>query len=154
MTLEGFSLDYNGIHEYQQNSYPYLMIDYVDEVIPGKSARGYKYLTANDWFFKCHFPGDPSMPGMLQIEALVQMFALTVLTLEGNKGKVAYLANANNLKFSRKVCPGEKLEIETELISWKRGIGKGTGIGKVNGEIACKADFTITIPDILAQYLK
>jgi 3-hydroxyacyl-[acyl-carrier-protein] dehydratase len=152
--LEGFSLDYNGIHEYQQNSYPYLMIDYVNEVIPGKSAKGYKYLTSNDWFFKCHFPGDPSMPGMLQIEALVQMFALTVLTLEGNKGKVAYLANADNLKFSRKVLPGDKLDIETELLSWKRGVGKGKGKGYVNGAIACCADFTVTIPDILQQYLR
>lgn len=152
--MSGFSLDYNAIHEYQQNSYPYLMIDYVDEVIPGKRARGFKNLTANDWFFKCHFPGDPSMPGMLQIEALVQMFALTVLTLDGNKGKVAYLTSANNLKFAKKVKPGDKFEIETELTSWKRGVGKGTGCGYVNGLLASKADFIITLPHILEQFLK
>lgn len=151
--MAGFSLDYNGIHEYQKNSYPYLMIDYVEEVIPGKTARGYKNLSANDWFFKCHFPGDPNMPGMLQIEALVQMFALTVLTLDGNKGKIAYLSKANNLKFSRKVLPGEKLVLETELYSWKRGIGKGAGKGSVNGEMACQAEFTIVLPDILNQYM-
>lgn len=152
--MEGFSLEYNGIHEYQKNSYPYLMIDYVEEVIPGKSAKGFKNLSANDWFFKCHFPGDPSMPGMLQIEALVQMFALTVLTLDGNKGKIAYLSSADNLKFSKKVLPGERLVIETELHSWKRGIGIGDGKGYVNGKIACQADFTIVIADILNQYFK
>lgn len=154
MSLDGFSLDYNGIHAYQQNSYPYLMIDYVDEVVPGKSAKGYKNLTANDWFFKCHFPGDPSMPGMLQIEALVQMCALTILTLDGNKGKVVYVTSANNLKFVKKVSPGDRLDIETELFSWKRGVGKGTGIGTVNGEVACKADFTVILPDELEKYMK
>ena len=82
---EFLCLDYNGIHEYQKNSYPYLMIDYAEKIVPGKSAKGYKNLTANDWFFKCHFPGQPSMPGMLQVEAIVQMFALSILTLPGNK---------------------------------------------------------------------
>jgi len=150
--MEGFSLDYNGIHEYQKNSYPYLMIDYVEEVVPGKSAKGFKNLSANDWFFKCHFPGDPNMPGMLQIEALVQMFALTVLTLGDNKGKIAYLSSANNLHFFKKVLPGDRLVIETELHSWKRGIGTGAGKGYINGKIACQADFTIVITDILNQY--
>ena len=54
------------ILEYQQNRPPYLMIDFVDEVIPGKSAKGYKDLTKNEWFFKVHWPNDPNMPGMLQ----------------------------------------------------------------------------------------
>lgn len=150
--MEGFSLEYNGIHEYQKNSYPYLMIDYVEEVIPGKSAKGFKNLSANDWFFKCHFPGDPSMPGMLQIEALVQMCALTVLTLPGNKGKVVYLISANNIKFSRKVIAGDRLDIDTELLSFKRGIGNCCATGSVNGEIACRADFTIVVPDALNRY--
>ena len=86
------------IHEYQQNRYPYLLVDVADEVVPGVSAKGYKNLSINDWFFDCHFPGDPNMPGMLQIEAMVQLCALSILTLDGNKGKVAYLSSASNLK--------------------------------------------------------
>ena len=85
--MNGFSLDIKGIYDYQKNRPPYLLIDYVNEVIPGKSANGYKNLKEDEWFFKVHWPGDPNMPGLLQIEALVQMCALTILTLDGNKGK-------------------------------------------------------------------
>jgi 3-hydroxyacyl-[acyl-carrier-protein] dehydratase len=150
--MQSFSLDLNGIHEYQQNRAPYLMIDAVHEVIPGIKARGYKDLTKDDWFFKCHWPGDPNMPGMLQIEALVQMAALTVLTLPGNKGKIVYLIAADKLKFSKKVVEGDRLAIETELLSWKRGFGSSHGRALVDGEIACQADFTFVMPDVLEQY--
>ena len=96
-------LDKKKILEYQQNRSPYLMIDFVEEVIPGKSARGYKDLNDDEWFFKVHWPNDPNMPGMLQIEALVQMSALSILTLPNNKGKIMYLTGANNLKFIKKL---------------------------------------------------
>jgi len=150
--MEVLRLDIKGIHEYQQNRHPYLFIDVAEEVIPGVSAKGYKDLPGDYWFFDCHFPGDPNMPGMLQIEALVQMCALAVLTLPGNKGKVAYLISANNIKLSKKIVPGDRLDIETKLLSWKRGVGNCTGTGSVSGEIACQADFTIVIPDILNKY--
>ena len=150
--MESLRLDLKGIHEYQQNRHPYLLIDFAEEVIPGVSAKGYKDLTGKDWFFKCHWPGDPNMPGMLQIESLVQMAALTVLTLPGNKGKVVYLTSANNIKLSRKIVMGDRLDIETKLLLWKRGIGNCSGTGSVNGEIACRADFTIIMPDELNKY--
>jgi 3-hydroxyacyl-[acyl-carrier-protein] dehydratase len=150
--MEKIRLDKKGIYEYQRNRHPYLFIDEAWEVIPGVSAKGYKDLTAEDWFFECHWQGDPNMPGLLQIEALVQMCALTVLTLPGNKGKVVYLTSANNIKLSRKIVAGDRLDIETKLLSWKRGIGSCSGIGSVKGEIACRADFTIVMPDILNEY--
>ena len=149
---ESLRLDMNGIIEYQRNRFPYLLVDIATEVIPGKSARGFKNLTANDWFFECHWPGDPNMPGMLQIEALVQLSALTVLTLPGNKGKVVYITSANNLKFSRKVLPGDRLSMECELKSWSRGVGRCIAKGKVGDESACAAEFTFVMPDILEQY--
>jgi 3-hydroxyacyl-[acyl-carrier-protein] dehydratase len=145
-------LDLNGLYEYQQNRPPYLMIDAADEVIPGVSARGYKKLSQNDWWFEVHWPGDPNMPGMLQVEALVQMSALSVLTLPGNKGKVVYLISANNIKLSKKVLVGDCFEIETQLLSWKRGLGHCVGTGSVNGEIACKAEFNIVMPDLIKEY--
>ena len=107
-------LNLKKIKEYQKNRAPYLMIDHVDEVIPGVSAKGYKDLK-DDWFFKVHWPSDPNMPGMLQIEALVQTAALTVLTLPGNKGKIVYLVSANNLIFKKKIVPGDRLKIITKL---------------------------------------
>tara|TARA_B100001964_G_C14173318_1_gene572578 strand:+ start:644 stop:1114 length:471 start_codon:yes stop_codon:yes gene_type:complete len=146
-------LDLDGIHEYQQNRYPYLLIDYAEEVIPGKIANGYKILKNDEWFFKVHWPGDPNMPGMLQVEALVQMCALTILCMPGNKGQVVYLASANNLKFSKKVVPGDKLIIKTKLQSWKRGVGLCSGIGEVNNNLACKADFTLVLPILLNEYI-
>ena len=139
------------IHEYQQNRDPYLMIDYVEEVVPGKIANGYKDLK-DDWFFKVHWPKDPNMPGMLQVEALVQMAALTILTLPNNKGKIVYLVSADKLVFKKKIIPGDRLQIETKLISWKRGMGKCSGKGTVNGELACSADFNLILPEKIKNY--
>jgi len=93
------------ILEYQKNRPPYLMIDYAEEVIPGKSARGYKDLKEDEWFFKVHWPEDPNMPGMLQVEALVQMCALSLLTMPGNKGKLVYLISADKIILKKKLHP-------------------------------------------------
>ena len=139
-------LDLKGIHEYQQNRDPYLMIDYANKVIPGKSAEGYKQLKKNEWFFKVHWPGDPNMPGMLQTEALIQMSALIVQTMPGNKGKILYLVEANNLKFIKKILPGDKLKIFSKLISWKRGLIKFDAEGFVEKKKTCQASFTLVIP--------
>ena len=144
-------LNLEQIKEYQQNREPYLMVDYIEEVVPGKSAIGYKDLK-DDWFFKVHWPSDPNMPGMLQIEALVQTAALTVLTLPGNKGKIVYLVSANNLIFKKKIVPGDRLKIITKLKSWKRGIGNCEGEGYVKNDLACKADFRIIMPDIINNF--
>ena len=140
------------ILEYQQNKPPYLMIDFAEEIVPGKSAKGYKDLKDDEWFFKVHWPSDPNMPGMLQIEALIQMAALAIVTLPGNKGKVIYLTKANNLEFKKKIIIGDRLNIETKIISWKRGIASCSGIGKVNGGLACKADFNIADPIELKKF--
>ena len=125
------------------------MVDYVTNLNPGKSAEGYKILKPNEWFFKVHWPKDPNMPGMLQIEALVQMSALSILTLPGNKGKVMYLVNANNLKFFKKVLPNSKYNIETNIKSFKRGIALCEGKAFVNNEIVSKAEFSLALLDDL-----
>ena len=150
--MNSLRLEKKEILEYQANRDPYLMIDVAEEVIPGVSAKGYKNLTKDDWFFKCHFEGDPNMPGLLQIEALVQMAALSVVTLPDNKGKIVYLTSANNIKFKKKILIGDKLNIETKLISWKRGIGECFGQGFVNSQLACQANFGIIVPDILNKF--
>ena len=145
-------LDKKDILEYQRNKPPYLMIDYAVDVKPGKYAKGYKDLEKDEWFFKVHWVGDPNMPGMLQIESLVQMSALAIVTLPGNKGKVIYLSKATNIEFKKKVIAGDRLNIETEIISWKRGIGKCSGKGIVGNQTACQAEFTIVDPVELSKY--
>ena len=101
--MKPLTLNKKQICEFQQNRDPYLMIDYAEEVIPGKSSKGYKDLNENDWIFKVHWENDPNLPGMLQIEALVQMSSLAIFTLPGNKGKIMYLTSSNNIKFIKKL---------------------------------------------------
>ena len=146
-------LDKKKILDYQKNRDPFLMIDFAEKIIPGKLANGYKKLKVDEWFFKVHWPGDPNMPGLLQIEALVQMSALSILTLPNNKGKAMYLSNADDLVFKKKIVPGDLLNIETNVISWSRGIGKFEGIGTVDNEIACKAKFNLILPDEFNKYV-
>ena len=150
--MDKFELDIDGIKKYQQNRSPYLLIDYANEIIPGISAKGYKDLLVNDWWFKVHFPGDPNMPGALQVEAIVQLGALMITTLPGNKGKVVYLISANNLKFKKKVVPGDRLKIKTKLLSWRRGIGCASGSAYVKNKLVCSIDFNIAMPHILSKF--
>jgi len=138
--------------EVQQNRPPYLMMDYATRVEPGLSSEGYKDLKEDEWFFKVHWKDDPNMPGMLQIEALVQIGSLAILTLPNLSGKILYLASANKLKFQRKIIIGDRLILKTNLISWKRGIGKFEGMGTVQGELACKAEFTLVLPEEINKY--
>ena len=145
-------LDKKKILELQKNRDPYLMIDYVDELIPGVSANGYKDLKNDEWFFKVHWEGDPNMPGMLQIEALVQMSALAILALPGNEGKVMYLTSATNLKFIKKITPNKRLYIKTKVVSFNRGIAKCTGSGHLDNELACKAEFNLILPNEIEKY--
>lgn len=150
--MEKFELDIEGIKIYQQNRYPYLLIDYANEIIPGISARGYKDLLPDDWWFEVHFPCDPNMPGVLQVEAIVQLGALMVTTLPGNKGEVVYLTSANNLKFKKKVVPGDRLNIKTKLLSWRRGIGRASGSAYVKDKLVCSIDYNIAMPSILSKF--
>ena len=118
---KSFSLNSIELQKYQPNRYPFLMIDHVSLVEPGVLAIGYKNFTNNEWFFPKHFPGHPNFPGALQLEALAQMLTVAITTLEGNKGKIT-LAISHKINLKREVFPGEKFDIKTEVVSWKRGI--------------------------------
>lgn len=145
------SLNYQELQEYQQNRYPFLLIDQVDEVVPGRSARGYKLMTLNEWYFPVHFPGAPNMPGALQIEAMAQMLTVAITTLPGLKGRYTRALDYK-VRFLKEVVPGKKFELEAEVLSWRRGICKGYGIGRIDGEIACEGELLITIPEILDSF--
>lgn len=150
--MKGFSLNCVELQEYQQNRYPYLMIDHVDEVVPGVSCDGFKNLTMNEWYFPAHFPKEHNMPGALQLEALAQMLTIAITTLPGMKGKTTRFISAN-LKFKKEIVPGDKLVLKTKVDSWRRGVLKGTGIGYTNGEVAVEAEMIITVPDIFKQFI-
>ena len=150
--MESFSLDSIELQRFQPNRYPFLMIDRVTEVVPGKFAKGFKNLTQNEWYFPIHFPGGPNMPGALQLEALAQMLTVAITTLPGLEGKVTH-AISHTVRFKKEVLPGDVFEIETTVLSWSRGVAKGIGYGYTNGEIACEAEMCITIPEILKEFL-
>tara|TARA_B100001057_G_scaffold309601_1_gene309602 strand:+ start:7845 stop:8300 length:456 start_codon:yes stop_codon:yes gene_type:complete len=145
-------LDKTKILEYQQNRDPYLMIDYVEDVVPAKYANGYKILNANEWFFKVHWAGDPNMPAMLQTEAMVQMAAMSLLTIPEYKGKVVYLTSASKLEFKKKILPNSKLNLETKILNFKRGIANCSAKGIVDDKVACFGEFTIVLPDVINKF--
>lgn len=146
------SLDAYEIQQYQQNRYPLLFIDFVEEAIPGKSAKGHKNFSFNEWYFPAHFADEPNVPGFIQIEALTQLFLMTFLTLPGNKGKKTGFISVENAKFKKKIIPGDRLDIEAELSSYRRGLAKGTSKGYINGELVCSVELVIAIPDVLNQF--
>jgi len=147
------NLDAYAIQQYQQNRYPLLFIDYVEEVVPGKNAKGHKNFTFNEWFFPAHFADEPNVPGFIQIEALTQLFLMTFLTLPGNKGKKTGFISIENARFKKKIIPGDRLDIQAELKSYRRGLAKGTSTGYIKEEIACSVELVIAIPDILNEFI-
>jgi 3-hydroxyacyl-[acyl-carrier-protein] dehydratase len=146
------SFDIKGIQECQCNRHPLLFIDKVDQVVPGKSARGKKSFTFNEWFFPAHFEDDPSVPGFIQVESLVQTFIMTFLCIDENRGKKTSFVRMDNVSYRRKIIPGDTLVINATLKRFKRGIATGSAVSYVDGDIACSADFIIAVPDILDLY--
>ena len=98
-----------------------------------------------------HFPGEPNVPGAMLLEALAQTLTIAITTLPDLMGKTTRFVSFD-MKCKREVLPGERLDIETEVLSWRRGICKGHGIGTVNGQLACESNMVITIPTILERY--
>ena len=124
---------------------PFLLIDTIEELVPGEKAVAKKNVTMNEPYFMGHFPGNPVMPGVLIIEALAQTGAVAILCQDEWKGKTAYFAGINNAKFKQKVVPGDTLELMTEIIKVKGPIGVGKAVAKVNGKTACMAELTFAI---------
>ncbi|MDE5976984.1 MAG: 3-hydroxyacyl-ACP dehydratase FabZ [Turicibacter sp.] len=138
-------LNSNQIQEIIPHRYPFLLIDRIDELEPGKRALGVKCISANEMQFMGHFPQQHVMPGVLIIEALAQVGAVAILSLEANKGKIAYFAGIKSAKFRQKVIPGDVLTLETELIKVKRSIGVGKAVAKLGDKVAVEAELTFAI---------
>ena len=125
--------------------YPFLLVDRITECIPGEYAIGYKNLTWNEEFFQGHFPNNPVMPGVLQIEAMAQCSAPILLSMDKFKGKLALFAGIENARYKGIVRPGDRLDMRIDLLKLKGPIGKSHGVGSVDGKIVVEADMTICI---------
>lgn len=126
---------------------PSLLLDYINEVEPGKYAKGYKNFTYGEWFFRSHFPGDPNVPSAIMIDAMSQILLMTFLTIPGNEGKITACLRIDKVEFKRKVIPGDTLDLTAYLRSYRNGIGIGTAEGSVLDQLACRAEFVIGIPE-------
>ena len=137
-----------GIKEIEQiipHRHPFLLIDCIESVEAGVRAVGYKVLRFMKIFLQDIFRKRPVMPGVLIIEALAQVGAVAILSVEENKGKVAYFGAINNAKFKRKVVPGDKLKLECEIIKQKGPVGIGKAVATVDGKVAVVCELTFMI---------
>ena len=151
--LTALKFDLNGIKACQQNRYPLLFVDQIFDVVPGESAKGLKCFTYNEWFFPPHFEDDPNVPGFVQVECLVQTFIMTFLSISEYSGNKTNFVSMNNVTFKRKIIPGETLLIDSHLTSFRRGLAKGYASSTVNDEVACSADFVITVPAVFEKFM-
>ena len=135
------------IMEILPHRYPFLMVDRLLEVEPGKRAVGIKHLTYNEEFFQGHFPGQPIMPGVLMIEAIAQVGACALLCQETYRNKLAFLAGVDKIRFKGSAFPGDTLTITCELIALKGTIGKGKGTIQNMGKTICSGEFLFAITD-------
>ncbi|MCI8482744.1 MAG: 3-hydroxyacyl-ACP dehydratase FabZ [Lachnospiraceae bacterium] len=124
---------------------PFLLVDTIEELEPGKRAVGKKCVSYNEPFFEGHFPGEPVMPGVLIIEALAQTGAVAILSQPEFQGKTAYFGAVNHAKFKQKVVPGDVLTLELEIVKQKGPVGIGSAKAMVDGKIAVLAELTFAI---------
>ena len=124
---------------------PFLMIDKVEEYVPGESCTAYKEVKEDEYYFKGHFPGNPIMPGVLIVESLAQTGAVAILSMEENKGKNALFGGIDKLRFKKQVVPGDTLKLQVKIIKKKGPIGIGEAIATVDGKVAVKGELTFAL---------
>ncbi len=128
--------------------YPFLLVDRILELEPGKRAVGIKNVTRNEEFFNGHFPGNPIMPGVLIVEHAAQVGAILLLTMPSKKGKLALFAGIDTMKFRRMVVPGDQIVTEVTLLRIGSRAGKASVISRVEGEVVAEGQYTFAfIPD-------
>jgi 3-hydroxyacyl-[acyl-carrier-protein] dehydratase len=124
---------------------PFLLIDEVLELEPGRRVVAQRRLREDDWWFSGHFPGRPVMPGVLTVEAMAQTGAVAVLAEEEHRGKLAFFAGIDSCKFKRVVEPGETLWLECEIVQARGPIGRGKATARVGDELAASAMLTFFV---------
>jgi 3-hydroxyacyl-[acyl-carrier-protein] dehydratase len=126
---------------------PFLFVDEIVEIVPGASARGEWRLTGEEWFFPGHFPGRPTLPGVLMCEAIAQLGAAAVLSDERYAGKLPLFGGLDGARFRRQAVPGDVLTLEVELTRMSGRAGRGRGRALVGGEVACECELLFVLVD-------
>jgi len=124
---------------------PFLLIDEVTELVPGKHAVARKTVRADEWYLTGHFPGRPIMPGVLMVEGLAQTGAVTVLTMEQNQGKMVLFGGIDDVRFKRVVDPGDTLEYVCELELMRGPVGRGRVKATVDGKLAVRGTLLFAV---------
>ncbi len=133
-------LDIKSLTEYLPHRYPFLLVDRVTELVRGERVKGYKNVTINEPFFAGHFPDHPIMPGVLIVEAMAQVSGVLAMETRGTRpvGSIFYLAGMDNTRFKRPVVPGDRLDMESELLVERRTVMKFACKAHVGDELACE----------------
>ena len=126
---------------------PFLFVDRISAFEAGKGATGHWRLKGDEWFFPGHFPGRPTLPGVLMCEAIAQVGAYAVLSDPAFAGRLPLFGGIDGARFRRQVSPGDELELVVELGRMNSRAGKGTGRALVNGEVACELDLLFVLVD-------
>jgi len=124
---------------------PFLLLDEVIGLEPGRKAVATRLVRADDWWFPGHFPGRPVMPGVLILEAMAQTGAVAVLAGEENRGKIAFFGGIDNCRFKRVVSPGETLTLTCELAALRGPVGRGKATATVGGALAARGTLTFAV---------
>jgi len=138
-------LDINEIMEILPHRYPFLMVDRILELEPGKRAVGLKNVTINEGHFVGHFPVLPVMPGVLIVEAMAQVGAVAILKMPDYEGKIALLAGVDKARFRRQVIPGDQLRIEVTVLRLRSNVGKSNAVVYVGDEVAAEAELMFMV---------
>lgn len=138
-------LNINEIEKILPHRYPFLLVDRIEECVPGESVRGIKCVTANEQFFCGHFPGRKVMPGVLILEALAQVGAVAILTDPAEAGRLVYFGGVKKARFKAKVEPGDVLELECRLTERRGPLGFGQAVARVNGRVAAQAELSFAV---------
>ena len=145
-------LDTMAIRDLLPHRYPFLLVDRIIELEPGKRSVGIKNVTANEPFFQGHFPEYPVMPGVLIVEAMAQTGGVALMVMDEFKDKLAMFAGIDKVRFKRQVKPGDQLVMTVELGQFRRGIGVCTATATVDGELACKGELMFAlVPSPMAR---
>ncbi|MCB9230301.1 MAG: bifunctional UDP-3-O-[3-hydroxymyristoyl] N-acetylglucosamine deacetylase/3-hydroxyacyl-ACP dehydratase [Bacteroidia bacterium] len=146
-TNQDFIFDVNAIAKILPHRYPFLLVDRITAFSENK-IEGYKNVTFNEPFFQGHFPNNPVMPGVLQLEAMGQVGGILLLNTVPDPDKVwVYFLAMNDVRFKKPVVPGDTLHFKLELVSLRRNICKMQGQGFVNGKLVVQAELTAALVD-------
>ena len=126
---------------------PFLFVDRILDLVPGTSARGIWTLSGEEWFFSGHFPGRPTLPGILMCEAIAQVGAYAVLSDSRFDGKLPLFGGLDSARFRRQVSPGDTLDLTVNLTRMSSRAGKGTGRALLDGQVACECDLMFVLVD-------